>query len=99
MFRHVVLFKWAEGHGADHVKAVGAALDELPRRVPVIRGYHHGPDAGINDGTFDFAIVAEFDSAEDYLVYRDHPDHQAFIRDHIVGKVADRSAVQFDDRG
>jgi hypothetical protein len=30
------------------------------------------------------------------VAYRDHPDHQRFIADHITGRVAERAAVQFE---
>ena len=96
MVRHVVMFTWAEGLDPGHAVAVGAALDELRAIIPGIAGYHHGSDAGINAGNFDFAITAEFASVADYLVYRDHPAHQAFIATHIAGKVAARAAVQFE---
>ena len=42
------------------------------------------------------SIVGDFASAEDYLVYRDHPAHQRFIAEHVTGRVADRSALQFE---
>lgn len=99
MFRHVVMFRWTEGLEPGHGAAVAAALDRLPDLIPEIRGYRHGPDVGLNPGTFDYALVAEFDDAAGYLAYRDHPDHQAFIAGHIAGKTADRAAVQFAEEG
>ena len=40
-------------------------------------------------------VVADFDSVDDYLVYRDHPDHRALIADLVTGHVATRAAVQY----
>jgi hypothetical protein len=95
MFRHVVMFRWADGVDADHVADVARRLDELPEAISSIRAYRHGPDAGINDGNFDYVVVADFDSPDDYVTYRDHEVHAAFIADMIAGRVADRSAVQY----
>jgi hypothetical protein len=94
-FRHVVMFRWIDGVGDDHVADVAEGLAALPSRIPVIRDYRFGPDAGVNEGNFDYVVVADFDDVDGYLVYRDHPDHRQLIADHITGKVADRAAVQF----
>ena len=93
--RHVVMMRWVAGLPDDHVDRVRAGLAELPGRIPEIRDYRFGVDLGINQGTYDFAIVADFDDEAAYLTYRDHPDHQRFIADHITGNVADRAAVQY----
>jgi hypothetical protein len=96
MFRHVVMFRWNEDVTVAEVRATSAALDALPALVPSIRDYRHGGDAGVNSGNFDYVVVADFDDADGYLAYRDHPDHRALIAAHITGRVADRAAVQFE---
>ena len=98
MFRHVVMFRWNEDVTIDEVGATGRALDALPGLVPTIRDYRHGGDAGVNSGNFDYVVVADFDDVDGYLTYRDHPDHQALIAEHIAGRVADRAAVQYEVR-
>jgi hypothetical protein len=92
--RHIVTFEWVDGLDPDHVGRVTAALAELPRIIPEIRSYQFGPDLGLNDGNSHYGVTALFDDEAGYLVYRDHPDHRAFIADHIVGKIAGRAAVQ-----
>ena len=96
MFRHVVMFSWTDDVDEGHVAAVSAALDTLPGKIDVLRGYRHGPDVGISDGNFDYVLVADVDSAEDFATYRDHPDHVAVIQQVFAGKVAQRSAVQYE---
>jgi hypothetical protein len=49
----------------------------------------------VNAGNFDYVVVADFDSVEGYVTYRDHLVHTAFIADMIAGRVAERSAVQY----
>lgn len=99
MLRHVVMFRWADGVDEAHVAAVSAGLDELPGQIPEIGVYRHGSDVGINDGNYDYVVVGDFASADDYVVYRDHPVHRAFIERHIAGRVTDRAAVQYEIEG
>jgi hypothetical protein len=94
-FRHVVMFQWAEGLGDEHVQRVGDGLDALPSRIEEIRSYVHGRDVGVTDGNFDYVLVADFDSVDDFLVYRTHPAHLRFIEDVITGNTAQRAAVQY----
>jgi hypothetical protein len=94
MFRHVVLLRWKPEATADQRAAVVTALATLPGRIPEIRAYTIGSDAGVNAGNYDLVIVADFDDVDRYLVYRDHPDHQAAIREHIAPILAERAAVQ-----
>lgn len=90
------MFKWADGLGAEHVAAVREGFDALPLEIPQIRSYRHGADVKVSDGNFDYVLVAEFDNIDDWRTYRDHPQHQLFIAEHIQGKIADRAAVQYE---
>ncbi|MFJ2033924.1 Dabb family protein [Streptosporangium sp. NPDC087985] len=95
MFRHVVLFTWTGEATAEQKDTVAAELGRLPEVIEGIRAYAFGADAGVNPGNHDAALVADFDSLDDYLVYRDHPMHQAVIAKHIKPILASRAAVQF----
>jgi hypothetical protein len=95
VFRHVVLFRWKDDVSDEQKQAFHAALLALPRQIDVVRGYHVGHDVGLADANHDFAIVAEFDCAEDYPVYRDHPVHEAFKIEHYFPLVSQRAAVQY----
>ncbi len=95
MIRHVVLFTWSEDATEKQKAALTAELTELPGRIPEIRSYKFGPDAGINPGNYDFAVVADFDNEDDYLVYRDHPAHRELILGFITPILESRAAVQF----
>ena len=96
MFRHVVMFEWVDGVDSADIDAMAAALDALVATVPEVVSYVHGPDVGISEGNFDYVIVGEYASIDDYVTYRDHPDHQQVIADYIKGRVSARSAVQYD---
>ena len=93
--RHVVLFRWKDGVTAEHIDGARRSLAALPGLIPQIGSYVFGSNLGINPGTFDFAVIAEFASEADYLVYRDHPDHKAFIAAYTADFVSERAAIQF----
>ena len=96
MFRHVVMFSWADDVDDAHIAAVSAALDTLPGTIDVLRAYRHGPDVGISDGNFDYVVVADLDNADDFATYRDHPDHVAVIQGLLAGRVEQRAAVRYE---
>ncbi|WP_433368572.1 Dabb family protein [Streptosporangium sp. CA-115845] len=96
MFRHVVLFTWTQEATDEQRARVATELGRLPGAITEIRSYTLGTDAGVNPGNHQFAVVADFDSVDDYLVYRDHPLHQAVIAEHIKPIVASRAAIQFE---
>ncbi len=96
MLRHIVLFNWKPELPAGHVERTMAALAELPAKIPQIRQYQFGPNLGINPGTFAFAVTAVFATLDDYLVYRDHPDHKAFIEAYTAPYIDTRASIQFE---
>ncbi|MCO6006514.1 Dabb family protein [Actinoallomurus purpureus] len=95
-FRHVVVFRWNESATDERRREVVGRLNALPGAIPEIAAYHVGGDAGLNDGNFDFAVVADFADRDAYVVYRDHPVHRAVIDEYIKPILAERAAVQYD---
>lgn len=96
MLRHVVMFKWNDDVDDEHVAAVSAGLDNLAATIEQIDDYRHGRDIGLSDQNYDYVLVGDFKSADDYMVYRDHPVHQEFIAELIAGRVDRRAAVQYE---
>jgi len=96
MFRHVVLFKWADGISEEQTRAIVAELRKLPGAIGTLREYRVGADAGLNPANYDFAVVADFDDADGYRAYRDHPAHRAAVEQYITPVVAERTAVQYE---
>ncbi len=96
MFRHVVMFRWSEDGVSDETKtAIAAGLDKLAG-LPMTLGYHHGPDAGVSDGNWDYVAVGDFATVEDYKAYAVEPGHVALITDLIKPNISARAAVQYD---
>ncbi len=89
------MFEWVDGVDNADIDAMADALDALVATVPEVVSYVHGPDVGLSEGNFDYVIVGEYASVEDYVVYRDHPEHQRIIAELVKPHVAKRAAVQF----
>ena len=96
MIRHVVMFRWKAETTPEDVAAIEEGLGKLPAEVPEIQRYSFGADEGLNEGNFDFVVVADFASADDCRAYRDHPAHRAFIEQHSRPHTAERAAVQYE---
>ena len=94
MLRHVVLLKLQEGYSDETLQEISTDLDALPSQISEIISFKHGKDAGVVEGTFDYAVTAEFASKEDCLAYLAHPAHQA-VGGKIVGLIADAAQMQF----
>ncbi len=71
--RHVVMFRLVDGATEEQVRALSDGLDRMPEVVGTMLDYRHGRDVGINEGTYDYAVVGDFATVDDYLIYRDHP--------------------------
>ena len=99
MLRHIVLFRWKAEVTAAEVRPVASALANLPEAIPEVRFFRFGPDAGLNEGNFDFSVVADFDDVTGYLAYRDHPAHYSLVAERIAPILAERAAVQFEFEG
>lgn len=95
MFRHVSLFRWVDTMTPDQVDAAAAALRELPGLIPALRAYAVGPDAGVDDGNWDFAVTADFDDEDGYRTYATHAEHVRVATTYIRPFLAARAAVQF----
>jgi hypothetical protein len=96
MFRHTVLFTFTPQTTQEQQHELARQLRTLPGAIEQIKAYHVGLDAGMNPGNYQFAVVADFDNVEDYLVYRDHPVHRDIIGKYVQPIVGQRAAVQYE---
>lgn len=94
MIRHVVLLKWKPATTDEQIRAVEDNLGRMPGLMPFIRRYELGRDLGVI-GSHDFAIVADFDTIDDYRDYAEQPDHLAVTRE-LIGPILESIArVQY----
>jgi hypothetical protein len=96
MIRHVVLFTWDNEMTEEMEQQFAAELTALAPTLAGLRSYHAGPDAGILEGNYDFAVVADFDDTESYLAYRANAEHQQIIGRFSGPHTKERAAVQYE---
>jgi hypothetical protein len=96
MIRHTVLFRWKPEATDEEKQQAAAEVAKLPSIVPSIRAFAFGPDAGLAEGNFDFAVTADFDDEAGYYAYRDDAGHRDVITRYILPISAQRAAVQFE---
>ena len=97
MLCHAVTYRFHDSVGEEEIAALVARLEELPGLIGEIRSYRFGSDLGLTEGGGDFAIVAEFDDADGWRAYRDHPHHQEVVE--LIGTMVEaRTPVQFELR-
>ena len=94
MIRHGVLLKWKPGTTDDQIREVEDNLSRMPDLIPFIRRYERGRDLDVT-GSHDFAIIADFDTTDDYRRYADQPDHLTVTRE-LIGPILESIArVQY----
>jgi antibiotic biosynthesis monooxygenase (ABM) superfamily enzyme len=94
---HVAVFRWREGVDVHEQAArLGAALDELGRRVPGLLSLEHGADLDIWPRTFDFALIARFTDLESLRAYGANPEHQKVFEEHVRPVVESMGSVQLN---
>jgi Stress responsive A/B Barrel Domain len=96
MIRHTVLFTWKPEATEEEKQRVATEVAKLPSIVPSVRAFASGPDAGLNQGNFDFAVTADFDDEDGYVAYRDDPGHREVVQRYITPILDRRAAVQFE---
>jgi Stress responsive A/B Barrel Domain len=95
MIRHVVVFRWTADATEAQKQQVATELMRLPGLLPVLRAYQVGPDLGLAEGNYEFAVVADVDDLEGLRVYRENPEHRAIIAKFVQPITAERAAVQY----
>ncbi len=96
MIRHNVLFRWKPEATDEQKQRVATELAKLPSIVPSLRAFASGPDAGLAQNSFDFAVSADFDDEAGFFAYRDDPAHREVVERYILPITAQRVAVQFE---
>lgn len=96
MFRHVVMFRWSPEATDEQRQEAHAALSRLAGEVAGLGRLTFGPDAGLAEGNFDVAVVADFPDRGSYLAYAEHPAHIACVTSYLRPILSQRTAVQYE---
>jgi hypothetical protein len=96
VIRHVVTFRWQPDATEEQKRQAADGLATLPPLMEGLVSFNFGTDLGLVEGNADFALTADFDDAQAYLAYRNHPAHQAVLQRSINPIVAERMGAQFE---
>lgn len=80
MIRHVVLFKFKPGTSPEGIAEWAAGVDGMRGKIPGLLNMSHGADVLGAARSFDYAIVADFESLGAIGVYDTHPLHEPLKR-------------------
>ncbi|QZT64851.1 Dabb family protein [Mycolicibacterium austroafricanum] len=93
MIRHVVLAKFKTGYDAAEVRRLQDGFRAL--NCPGTVRYTVGSDAGLREGNWDFAIVADFEDAAAFRGYDEDAAHGE-LRSRLSLFVEQAARVQFE---
>ena len=94
-FRTVALYRWADHVDDDHVARLEVALAEMNPEVPGVRSLTHGADTGATGGSFDYVVVIDVATADDWRAVRDHPAYILLLEELVTNHVVERAVAQF----
>jgi len=90
-----MFLRFKAGTTKAQIEAVSKRLGTLPDEIDALKAYRFGPDAGVTDGSWDYAVAADFSDEDGYTTYRDHPAHRSVVTDVIDPLLAEVARVQF----
>jgi hypothetical protein len=93
-FTHLASFRWKDQTTPTDVAKITAALTELATRLNGVESYRCGADVSRTPDSYDYAVVGVFAGRDDFLAYRDHPEHQRILKELIGPNLANRIVVQ-----
>lgn len=96
MIRHIAMFTFEDDAPESTVAHLEEGLFLLAQTIEEISAYAYGADLGLREGTWDFAVVADFETPEDFRAYAEHPDHVAFIKERLTPILKNRAALQLE---
>jgi hypothetical protein len=97
MIRHIFVGTAHEGTSREQLEELLSAWRALPEKIPEIRCMTAGHNISPRDQRYSVALVADFDTMQDWEYYMDHAAHAA-VREQLTSKLIrddSRAAVQF----
>ena len=83
MLIHCLTLRFTDSVTPTEVGAFRGALAALPDQLDFPVRIRHGRDLGERPTNADYAVVAEFESIEDFNAYLAHPAHIDLPRGHV----------------
>ena len=96
MIRHCVLLKFHPDTSEEIMERAAAGIRALPDFIPEFVKYSVGVDAKLREDNYDLAVIGDFATSDDYLVYASPPKHLEVISELLAPYLEGRSAVQYE---
>ena len=95
MIRHVAVFKLSDAATDEVIETIDSVLATLPDIIPEIISFTSGRNAGVTEGAWDYAVVSDFKTADDYTTYATNPDHVSMVKNVVGPYVVESARTQF----
>lgn len=95
MIRHVAVFRFKDTITDTYIDKIDETLATLPSIIPEIISFSSGRNANVTEGAWDYAVVSDFATPEDYLTYATNPQHVEMVKNLVGPFVAEASRTQF----
>lgn len=96
MIKHVAVFRFNDNITEDFIDRIDETLATLPSIIPEILSFSSGRNAYVTPGAWDYAVVADFATPADYLIYAANPQHVDMVRSLVGPHVLESSRTQFE---
>ena len=93
MIRHSVIFKLKNSLNTDEIRAFFDAVDAL-KRIDFVHNFEVLKQISPKN-TFEYGISMEFETAERYDFYSNHPDHVHFVQHFWLNTVEDFLEIDY----
>ena len=96
MIRHIVLQRWMPEVGDAEQIAIVRALRECVAGMPGIIDLIVERSLALGGGTFDAALVVDFEDEQAFRGYQASDAHRDFLANVLGPKLADRASIQLE---
>ncbi len=79
MINSVVLLNWKPKVAESDIVKVTEGFRFLSEQIKEIYSYSYGKNLGLKGSNFQYALVARFETMEDFNAYNIHPEHLKFM--------------------
>jgi hypothetical protein len=95
MIRHVAVFRFKDTVTNEVIDEIDKTLATLPSIIPQIISFSSGRNANVTESAWDYAVVSEFASPKEYLVYATNPQHVDMVKNLAGPHVLEASRTQY----
>jgi len=99
MIRHTAVFRFKTDVTDESISAIDEALTTLPDIIPEIVSFSAGRNIGITETAWDYAVVADFASPQDYATYASNAEHVDMVKNVVGPQVDETARTQFEVTG